>query len=116
MNEGIDVQNLRLLQKTTVVPMSVASRLVIVLAGLVVISAFWFSTRSPGTRNASSSRLETSQSLDHQDGPNAVFVLSTQTTPVLPRRVKKFPSNLRSADIDFLSFEFKRPYLGYEGP
>jgi hypothetical protein len=96
--------------------MSAASALSIVLAGLLVISASFSCTSSPGAGNASSSKPNTSLPPDHQDGPNAASVLATQTTTELPRRVKNFPSNRRSAEIDFLSFEFKRPYLGYEGP
>jgi hypothetical protein len=44
--------------------------------------------------------------------------IATQTGPnsELPRRVKKFPYNPRSAEIQLFSFEFQRPYLGYEGP
>jgi hypothetical protein len=46
------------------------------------------------------------------------MVIATQTGPnsELPRRVKKFPYNPRSAEIQLFSFEFQRPYLGYEGP
>src|ERR1041384_954677 len=62
--------------------MSAASRLAIVLVGLMVTSA------AP------------------QTGPNSE----------LPRPVKKFPVNPRTAEIEFFKFEFERPYLGYEGP
>src|ERR1044071_1994660 len=74
--------------------MSAASRLSIVLVGLVVTSAFYFSSPSP------------SASTTLQTGPNSE----------LPRPVKKFPVDARTVDIDFFKFEFERPYLGYEGP
>ena len=76
--------------------MSAASRLAIVLVGLVVTSAFLFCSPSPDTD------LVTTP----QTGPNSK----------LPRPVKKFPSNPRTAEIEFFSFEFQRPYLGREGP
>src|ERR1044071_4596347 len=74
--------------------MSAASRLSIVLVGLVVTSAFYFSSPSPSASTAL------------QTGPNSE----------LPRPVKKFPVDARTADIEFFKFEFERPYLGYEGP
>ena len=72
------------------------SKLSIVLATLLVISAFFSSTPSANVGNA----------LSRQTGPYSEF----------PRRVKKFAFNPRAAGIDFLSVEFERPYLGYEGP
>ena len=76
--------------------MSAASRLAIVLVGLVVTSPFLFCSPSPDTALVTAS----------QTGPNSE----------LPRPVKKFPSNPRTAEIEFFSFEFQRPYLGREGP
>jgi hypothetical protein len=96
---------------------SAVSRLSIVLAALLVISAFFSSTPSPSARNASSSKPDTSAT-GHQDVLNAALVTPTQTGPYseFSRRVKKFALNPRAAEIDFLCVEFERPYLGYEGP
>jgi len=48
----------------------------------------------------------------------AGLLVITQSGPNsdLPRPVKKFPDNPRTAEIEFFSFEFERPYLGREGP
>jgi len=42
--------------------------------------------------------------------------LVTHQNSELPRRVKRFPYNPRSAEIQLFSFEFERPYLGREAP
>ena len=99
--------------------MSAASRLSIVLAGLLVATGFFSSTPSPSAGSDSSSKPDTSPTPSHENsGLNAAMVIATQTGPnsELPRRVKKFPYNPRSAEIQLFSFEFQRPYLGYEGP
>jgi len=93
--------------------MSAASRLTIVLAALVVTGAFFFSSPSP--RKVSTSKPDTS----HQEsGLNTALATAPQTGPnsELPRPVKKFPVDARTAQIEFFKFEFERPYLGYEGP
>ena len=80
--------------------MSAASRSSIVLVGLVVTSAFLFSSRSPSPSK-----------------PDALPIAQQiGSISELPRPVKKFPSNARTAEIEILSFEFERPYLGREGP
>ena len=99
--------------------MSAASRLSIVLAGLLVVSAFFSSTPSPSGGNASSSKPDTSPTPSHEDSVlNAAMVMATQTGPnsELQGRVKRFPLNPRTAEVEFFSFEFERPYLGREGP
>src|SRR5215218_7984323 len=97
--------------------MSAASRLSIVLAGLLVVSGFFSSSPSPSAGNASSSKPDTSPTPSHEDsGLNAAMVIATQTGPnsELPRRVKRFPLNPRTAEIEFFSFEFQRLCLGRE--
>ena len=80
--------------------MSAASRSSIVLVGLVVTSAFLFSSRSPSPSK-----------------PDALPIAQQiGSISELPRPVKKFPSNARTAEIEIISFEFDRPYLGREGP
>lgn len=98
--------------------MSAVSRLSIVLAALLVICAFFSSTLSPSVGTISSSKPDTLATRP-QDGLHAALVSLPQTTgpySEFPRRVKKFAFNRRAAEIDFLSVEFERPYLGREGP
>jgi len=99
-------------------PMSSAARLSIGLAGLLVISACFSSTPSPSAGNASSSNRDTSPTPGHEDGLDVPFVSAPPTGlySELSRRVKKFPLNPRTAEIEFFSFEFQRPSLGREGP
>ena len=89
--------------------MSAASGLSIVVGGLLVIGAFFSCTSFSGAGNASSSKPTTSSSPDGESG-------ATQIPSELPRRVKAFSAKRRSDEIDFISFEFERPYLGREGP
>src|ERR1041384_765235 len=97
-------------RKREVMHTSAVSRLSIVLLGLVVASAFLFSSPSPTTSNVSISKPDTSQ---QKNGLNTDLVTAPQTGPnsELPRPVKKFSDNARTAEIEFFSFEFERPYL-----
>ena len=100
--------------------MSAASRLLVVVAGLFAISGLFFflSTSPPGTRNASS-KPDILANLSHQHSNlNAALIYPQQPgqNPEMPRPVKKFSNNLRSAEIELFSFEFEQPYLGREGP
>lgn len=83
---------------------SAVSRLSIVLLGLVVASAFLFSSPSPTTSNVSISKPDTSQ---QKNGLNTDLVTAPQTGPnsELPRPVKKFSDNARTAEIEFFSFD-----------
>jgi len=99
--------------------MSAASSLSIVLTGLLVVSGCFSSTPSPSAGNASSSKPGTSPTPSHENsGLNPAMVVATQTGPnsELPRRVKRFPLNPRTAEVDFFGFEFQRLCWGREGP
>ena len=84
--------------------MSSRSRLAAVLTGIVAISALFYSTSRPHPTQL--------------DGQLNVAVVTPQLgqNSDLPRPVKKFSNNPRSAEIELFSFEFERPYLGREGP
>jgi len=84
--------------------MSSRSRLAVVLTGIVAISALFYSTSRPHPTQL--------------DGQLNVAVVTPQLgqNSDLPRPVKKFSNNPRSAEIELFSFEFERPYLGREGP
>jgi len=84
--------------------MSSRSRLAVVLTGIVAISALFYSTSRPHPTQ-----------LDGQLNAAVVTPQLGQNSD-LPRPVKKFSNNPRSAEIELFSFEFERPYLGREGP
>ena len=99
--------------------MSATSSLSVVLTGLLVMAALFSLTSSRGTRHASSSEPGTFPTSASQDSGLTTALVTPQQlgrNSELPRIVKKFSYNPRSAEIKFFSFEFERPYLGYEGP
>src|SRR4030095_10643605 len=96
--------------------MSAASTLRIVFAGLLVFGAVLSAHRSPS--GVEKGETPGFASLQREIPSDARYLPTAEVRwpDEIPQPLKRSTFKPRSAEISFFSFEFRRPYLGREGP